>query len=70
MYKAAGIGGKGATVIGVLWAENVISYALIGLRVYTRRYIRGSLGWDDLCLVSVAVSNGLPPPRTRKLTFN
>ncbi|KAH6999436.1 hypothetical protein EDB80DRAFT_650261 [Ilyonectria destructans] len=54
MYKAAGIGGKGATVIGVLWAENVISYVLIGLRVYTRRYIRGSLGWDDLCLVSVA----------------
>ncbi|KAM5343710.1 hypothetical protein ACJ41O_012247 [Fusarium nematophilum] len=55
MYKGVGIGGKGGVVVGVLWAENVLSYVLIGLRVYTRRYIRGSVGWDDLCLVIVAL---------------
>ncbi|KAJ4310435.1 hypothetical protein N0V84_010967 [Fusarium piperis] len=47
----AGIGGKGGTVVGVIWFENVLTYALVGARVYTRRYIRGSVGWGDLCLV-------------------
>lgn len=56
MAPAAGIGGKGGTVVGVLWAENAICYVLIGLRLYTRRYIRGSIGWDDLCLVATSVS--------------
>ncbi|KPM36263.1 hypothetical protein AK830_g10288 [Neonectria ditissima] len=55
MAKAAGIGGKGGLVVGVIWAENIISYTVIGLRIYTRRYIRGSLGWDDLCLLIVAL---------------
>ncbi|KAM0545806.1 hypothetical protein ACHAPJ_011132 [Fusarium lateritium] len=54
MAPAAGIGGKGGMVVGVLWAENIICYILIGLRVYTRRYIRGSVGWDDLCLIATS----------------
>ncbi|CAM1510801.1 Fc.00g083140.m01.CDS01 [Cosmosporella sp. VM-42] len=54
-YKLAGVGGKGGVVTGVIWAENVLSYSLIGLRIYTRRYIRGKLGWDDVCLVIVAI---------------
>ncbi|KAF4994213.1 hypothetical protein FDECE_13210 [Fusarium decemcellulare] len=55
MAPAAGIGGKGGMVAGILWFENVVSYVLIGMRIYTRRYIRGSLGWDDFCLVAVAI---------------
>ncbi|RSM15730.1 hypothetical protein BHE90_008379 [Fusarium euwallaceae] len=50
-HVMAGIGGKGGTVVGVIWFENVLTYVLVGARVYTRRYIRGSVGWDDLCLV-------------------
>ncbi|KAJ3464687.1 hypothetical protein MRS44_009473 [Fusarium solani] len=50
-HVMAGIGGKGGTVVGVLWFENFLTYVLVAARVYTRRYIRGSVGWDDLCLV-------------------
>lgn len=49
-YEAAGIAGKGGMVVGVIWAENALSLVLIGMRSYTRRYIRGKLGWDDVCL--------------------
>ncbi|KAF5620097.1 integral membrane protein pth11 [Fusarium sp. NRRL 52700] len=52
--RAAGLGGKGPMVVGVLWAENVVCYILIGLRLYTRRFIRGSIGWDDVCLVTTS----------------
>lgn len=48
---ASGIGGKGGMVVGVIWAENALSLGLILLRMYTRRFVKGRLGWDDLCLV-------------------
>lgn len=55
MYKEAGVGGKGGLLIGVFWAQIAISIALIGLRIYTRSFIRGSVGWDDVCLISTLV---------------
>lgn len=50
-YEAPGIGGKGGMVIGVIWAENLLSFVLIALRVYTRKFIKGKVGWDDICLI-------------------
>ncbi|VTT76265.1 unnamed protein product [Fusarium fujikuroi] len=57
MYKEAGVGGKGGLLIGVFWAQIALSIALIGLRIYTRSFIRGSVGWDDVCLISTLVLN-------------
>ncbi|KAG7406482.1 hypothetical protein Forpe1208_v014256 [Fusarium oxysporum f. sp. rapae] len=57
MYKEAGVGGKGGLLIGVFWAQIALSIALIGLRIYTRSFIRGSVGWDDICLISTLVLN-------------
>lgn len=59
-HVMAGIGGKGGTVVGVIWFENVLTYILVAARIYTRRYIRGSVGWDDLCLVITSVSLSWP----------
>lgn len=50
-YVAPGIGGKGGMVIGVIWAENLLTFGLISLRVYTRKFIKGKVGWDDICLI-------------------
>jgi hypothetical protein len=55
-YVAPGIAGKGGMVIGVIWAENLLSFGLISLRVYTRKFIKGKVGWDDICLVITWVS--------------
>ncbi|KAM0082065.1 hypothetical protein ACKRZS_005785 [Fusarium odoratissimum] len=57
MYKEAGVGGIGGLLIGVFWAQIALSIALIGLRIYTRSFIRGSVGWDDVCLISTLVLN-------------
>ncbi|KLO90698.1 Uncharacterized protein LW94_4698 [Fusarium fujikuroi] len=57
MYKEAGVGGKGGLLIGEFWAQIALSIALIGLRIYTRSFIRGSVGWDDVCLISTLVLN-------------
>nr|RBR01100.1 hypothetical protein FVER53263_10593 [Fusarium verticillioides] len=57
MYKEAGVGGKGGLLIGVFWAQIVLGIALIGLRIYTRSFIRGSVGWDDVCLILTLVLN-------------
>ncbi|KAL5590347.1 hypothetical protein FOBRF1_013904 [Fusarium oxysporum] len=58
MYKEAGVGGKGGLLIGVFWAQIALSIALIGLRIYTRSFIRGSVGWDDVCLISTLACHG------------
>ncbi|RGP71693.1 hypothetical protein FLONG3_6997 [Fusarium longipes] len=57
MYEPAGVGGKGPQLIGVLWFQMALSYFLIGLRLYTRSYIKGSIGVDDWCLISTAALN-------------
>lgn len=45
-------GGKGPVVVGVLWAENFLSAIFIGLRFYTRTYVKGKVGWDDYALIT------------------
>lgn len=62
-YVAPGIAGKGGMVVGVIWAENLLALILIGLRTYTRRYVRGKLGWDDTCLIITWVSEAPLPCR-------
>ncbi|KAF4345178.1 sterol regulatory element-binding ECM22 [Fusarium beomiforme] len=57
MYKESGVGGKGGLLIGVFWAQIALSIGLIGLRIYTRSFIRGSVGWDDVCLIATLVLN-------------
>lgn len=69
-HVMAGIGGKGGTVVGVIWFENVLTYVLVAARVYTRRYIRGSVGWDDLCLVITSVSISWPCLGNRLISFS
>ncbi|KAF4120424.1 hypothetical protein GMORB2_3225 [Geosmithia morbida] len=54
-YKAAGVGGKGPMMIGVLWFEILLSFAVISLRLWTRKYVKGKIGWDDICLVATFV---------------
>ncbi|CAG7559899.1 unnamed protein product [Fusarium equiseti] len=61
MSEPAGVGGKGPQLIGVLWFQMALSYFLIGLRLYTRAFIKGAIGVDDWCLISTAVSTDLIP---------
>ncbi|KAK7211570.1 hypothetical protein V2G26_018748 [Clonostachys chloroleuca] len=51
MTQSAGIGGRGGTVLAVIWGENFLTLILIGLRFYTRHFIRGKVGWDDYWLI-------------------
>ncbi|CAG9957028.1 unnamed protein product [Clonostachys rosea f. rosea IK726] len=51
MTQPAGIGGRGGTVLAVIWGENFLTLILIGLRFYTRHFIRGKVGWDDYWLI-------------------
>jgi len=59
MSEPAGVGGKGPQLIGVLWFQMALSYFLIGLRLYTRAFIKGAIGVDDWCLIATAVSTYL-----------
>jgi hypothetical protein len=61
MSEPAGVGGKGPQLIGVLWFQMALSYFLVGLRLYTRAFIKGAIGVDDWCLISTAVSTYLIP---------
>ena len=49
------IAGKGPVVVGVLWGQNVLSAIFIGLRFYTRKFVKGTLGWDDYTLMATWV---------------
>ncbi|CAM1504640.1 Fc.00g022310.m01.CDS01 [Cosmosporella sp. VM-42] len=44
-------GGRGPAVIGVLWTQSVVASIIVLLRVYTRKVILRSVGWDDLFLL-------------------
>lgn len=51
MHEAAGMGGKGPMMVAILWAENFLSLVIISMRLYTRKFVKGKLGWDDICLI-------------------
>ncbi|RBR26004.1 uncharacterized protein FIESC28_01277 [Fusarium coffeatum] len=57
MSEPAGVGGKGPQLIGVLWFQMALSYFLIGLRLYTRAFIKGAIGVDDWCLIATALGS-------------
>lgn len=44
-------GGRGPTINGVLWTETLLAAVFVGARVYTRRFIQRTQGWDDLFLL-------------------
>ena len=48
-------GGRGPAVLSVVWAQTVVASVVVCLRVYTRRVILRSVGWDDLFLVITIV---------------
>jgi predicted acyltransferase len=48
-------GGRGPVLNAVLWTETVAAFIFVALRVWTRKYVLNSLGWDDLCLVATWV---------------
>lgn len=54
-YEAAGIGGKGPLMIGIIWFEIFLGSLIIGLRLWTRKFVKGKIGWDDVCLVATQV---------------
>ena len=39
-------GGRGVTMMGLLWAEFLLAALLIGARLYTNSKIVGEFGWD------------------------
>ena len=47
---------KQRELLGVLWFETVLTLATVGLRWYTRQFIRGHIGWDDRFLAISWVS--------------
>jgi hypothetical protein len=49
-------GGLGPTVNAVLWTETVLGFFFTVARVYTRKKIQRSFGWDDAMLVATCVS--------------
>jgi hypothetical protein len=49
------IAGKGLVVVGVIWGQIVLSAIFIGLRFYTRQFIKATLGWDDYTLMATWV---------------
>ena len=69
MSEPAGVGGKGPQLIGVLWFQMALSYFLIGLRLYTRAFIKGAIGVDDWCLIATAVSTSFRAPKYIQLTL-
>ncbi|KPM36172.1 hypothetical protein AK830_g10396 [Neonectria ditissima] len=48
-------GGRGPTVNAALWTETVVAAIFVVLRVYTRKVILRSFGWDDFFLVVTLV---------------
>ncbi|KAK7421449.1 hypothetical protein QQX98_002147 [Neonectria punicea] len=48
-------GGRGPTVNAALWTETVVASIFVLLRVYTRKVILRSFGWDDFFLVITLV---------------
>lgn len=40
-------GGQGPMINAVLWVEVVVGVIFVGLRLYTRKVILNSIGWDD-----------------------
>ncbi|KAI5459432.1 hypothetical protein BGZ63DRAFT_361102 [Mariannaea sp. PMI_226] len=44
-------GGRGPTVNAVLWTETVLAGIFVLLRVYTRKVVLSSFGWDDFFLI-------------------
>lgn len=49
-------GGRGPTINGVLWAETVVAAFFVFAKIYTRRFILRTHGWDDLFLFLAWVS--------------
>jgi hypothetical protein len=43
-------GGKGRTLNAVLWTETAIGALFVLMRIYTRKFILRSAGWDDAFL--------------------
>lgn len=50
------LGGKGITVVAVLFVEAFVSGLCIGLRWFTRKFVRGDVGADDFVLLATWVS--------------
>lgn len=45
------LGGLGPMVNGVMWMQTALAFIFVVARIYTRRFIIRSLGWDDILIV-------------------
>jgi len=45
------LSGKGPTAVAVMWLETTIALIFVTLRLYTRKYLTRSTGWDDYLLI-------------------
>ncbi|TGO16648.1 hypothetical protein BTUL_0025g00020 [Botrytis tulipae] len=45
------IAGKGPTIVAVMWTETVVALIAIGLRLYTKAFIKRNVGYDDYLII-------------------
>ncbi|KAB8293899.1 hypothetical protein EYC80_009375 [Monilinia laxa] len=49
------IGGKGPTILAIMWLETVIAFIAIGLRFYTRKFVTRNEGLDDYLIIFMLI---------------
>lgn len=50
---------QGPAVLAICWLLRSLVIIVVGLRLYTRKAVRNTAGWDDASIAVAAVS--LPP---------
>ena len=56
------LGDLGPTIVAVLWVETSMACVFVIARVYSRKFVSHSVGYDDYLAVVTLVCRSLPIP--------